>query len=192
MTTYASWFVKEAPLSSPFGLDYACRSFGKTEAEIEALVGRITRGPRRGQLRGVIRWVKVESGGWVKTGAYDHDRGCGSGFVVRPGQRGGHQLVIPGWGYTEDKYILGPSRPLSARDVFESRPEPAAVAPEAPRPSFGDLMGDGLGAVAEAERVEAVRGLFAYLDPSSAYVVARAWAHRALAGEVVFPEQKEA
>lgn len=83
-----------APLCGEFGRDYACKTFGLTPAQLEAIVGRYTKGKRKGELRGEIRWRKVVRGGWVRTGAgYDGERGMG--HVVKPGLRFDHAIVNP-------------------------------------------------------------------------------------------------
>lgn len=92
MTARCTWEVKTASLASPFGRDFAMRAFKMTEEELAALVGRISRGPRKGLLRGHIAWGKTLTGGWVKTGAYDHDARQGCGFVAPPKLVFGHSL----------------------------------------------------------------------------------------------------
>jgi len=72
--------------------------FELTEEELAEKVGRYIRGQRKGLLKGQITWKHCISGGWVKTGSYDHDALRGRGYVVRPGKRWDYQIVIPGWG----------------------------------------------------------------------------------------------
>lgn len=70
-----------AYLSEEFGMTYAMRHLGKTEEELEAIVGRYVRGKRKGLLKGAIRWTKVIVGGWHRDGY-----GVGNGHVVSPGE----------------------------------------------------------------------------------------------------------
>lgn len=93
MSTRAVIYPKSAQLTGEFGRDYAMRIFGLDETALEKLVGRYSRGPRKGMLRGVIVWHSVKSGGWVKTGRYDFDSMQGSGFVAKPGVRFGHSIL---------------------------------------------------------------------------------------------------
>lgn len=92
MTTYANIEVKVCSLANDWGRDYAMRIFNLTEAELERLVGRITRGPRKGMLAGMIGWSKCMSGGWQRLGHYDHDAMRGNGRVLRPGTCFDHRL----------------------------------------------------------------------------------------------------
>jgi hypothetical protein len=92
MSYKAQWEEKTAPLFGDFGRDYAMRHFGLTLEQLEALVGRYTKGKYKGQLRGQIVWHVVTRGGWVKTGAYDFDAMQGNGFVCKPGLRFGHAI----------------------------------------------------------------------------------------------------
>ena len=94
-TPRAHWEAKSAPLFGEFGLDYACKVFKVTPAEIEARLGRYSRGKNVGKLRGWITWQKVTAGGWVKTGSYDHDAQQGNGFVVRANLTFGHCILDP-------------------------------------------------------------------------------------------------
>lgn len=85
MTQRASTELKGARLSTDFGRDYAMRTFDLSLPDLEALVGRFSRGARKGELRGSISWGIVTVGGWVSEFG-------GGGFVVRPGLRYGHAL----------------------------------------------------------------------------------------------------
>lgn len=89
--------AKSAWLSSEFGLDYAKKTFDLSDADIEAIVGRYTKGTRKGQLRGQITWLKCTRGGWVKTGQGPGGGERGPGFVVRPNRRWDHKIIDP-WG----------------------------------------------------------------------------------------------
>lgn len=79
--TYAGIEIKSAYLSTDFGRDLALKRTGLSEDKLAELVGRYKRGPRKGKLKGKISWSKVVSSGWVRTGAYNHDCGHGTGFV---------------------------------------------------------------------------------------------------------------
>ncbi len=70
---------KGAPLSSPWAYGVACEKFGK---ELVDLFPRITRGPRKGQLKGYLLWAKITRGGWVVDGP-----GAGNGHVETPGAK---------------------------------------------------------------------------------------------------------
>lgn len=94
MTHRASVDLKSAYLSNEFGRDYAMRVFELTEAELEAIVGRYTRGKRKGLLRGLLTWKHCIRGGWYVTGHGDWD-GRTSGHVVKPGLRWDHEIVDP-------------------------------------------------------------------------------------------------
>jgi len=70
-----------AYLNTDRGLSIACKAFDKTPEEIEAIVGRYSRGKRKGLLRGSIQWRRILRGGWV------------SGFgVVERGLEYGHSI----------------------------------------------------------------------------------------------------
>jgi hypothetical protein len=56
---------KSAYLNSEFGIDLAQKKLGLSEQEIVEIVGRYTRGQRKGQIRGRVTWLKVEAGGWI-------------------------------------------------------------------------------------------------------------------------------
>lgn len=63
MTQYARIAERSAYLNSDFGMKMAARYF--SEEQLAALPV-ITRGKRKGMLRGEIVWEKVEEGGWVR------------------------------------------------------------------------------------------------------------------------------
>jgi hypothetical protein len=71
-----------AYLNTDQGLAIACKAFSKTEAEIEAIVGRYSRGKRVGQLRGSIVWSTILRGGWV-SGVGVVDRGLEYGHSIQ-------------------------------------------------------------------------------------------------------------
>lgn len=62
MIPTAKHSIRDAWLSSDFGESMARRHF--SDEQIEAL-GTYSRGSRVGKTRGKIRWLKVESGGFV-------------------------------------------------------------------------------------------------------------------------------
>ena len=72
MVQYAKVENRYAYLSTDFGIEMARRWF--TEEEL-ALVPVITRGKRKGKLRGLIKWKKAAEGGWSRA----------KGGVVYPG-----------------------------------------------------------------------------------------------------------
>lgn len=55
-------------LASEFGLALAIRKLGTSVEELEAVLGRYTRGKNKGNLRGYIKWFKIESAGWCRLG----------------------------------------------------------------------------------------------------------------------------
>jgi hypothetical protein len=64
---YAASVTNVAYLNQRFGLELAHLFLGMDNAIIEGIVGRYSRGKRKGQLRGAIRWTKVVRGGWQRT-----------------------------------------------------------------------------------------------------------------------------
>lgn len=95
MSHRAQTETKTAYLSDDFGRDYAMRTFGLTLPEIEAIVGRYTKGQRKGRLRGALRWRKCIRGGWYATGP---SAACGertAGHVKRPGDKWDFAIVDP-------------------------------------------------------------------------------------------------
>lgn len=93
MPQYANAETRTAYLSDEFGLNLACKKLGMTPEQIENLVGRYTRGKRKGLLRGAVQWFKITQFGWVKMGAYDHDGGGGNGFVQAQGASFGYRII---------------------------------------------------------------------------------------------------
>lgn len=75
-------------LSEDFGVELGCRKFECTEDDLEQLVGRYSRGQRKGKLRGKLIWRKCIKGGWVST-----EPGYGHGFVQRPNRTWDYHLV---------------------------------------------------------------------------------------------------
>lgn len=83
---YAIRETKSSPLASTFAREFMERQFGKlaTDAIYDA-APKYKRGPSKGQPKGWVMWEKCIKGGWVRTGAYDHDSMRGNGFVMAPG-----------------------------------------------------------------------------------------------------------
>lgn len=160
MSYRAQWEIKTAYLNTDFGLEYACKALGLTPAQVEEKVGRYTKGARKGQLRGLLQWVRVTRGGWVRTAPGYGDGERSQGFVVRPGLRCGHQVVL--WG---GAVVLGFDGDLTtggASAMLERRQETAShLAPV--QASVGGAA--------------SLRALFDALNPTAAYETARALAH---------------
>ena len=99
MTVRANIDYRNGYMSSEFIEGMARRYFG--DSVVDALP-RYVKGKRKGQLKGFLRWQKVSKGGWVKTGAYDHDGMQASGYVERRvGKVINVDLSIPVWGSEE-------------------------------------------------------------------------------------------
>lgn len=62
---YTNVLQKQAWLSDSFGIELALKKLNLTNEKLESIVGRYTRGQRKGQLKGKLVWFKVEAGGWV-------------------------------------------------------------------------------------------------------------------------------
>lgn len=80
MTNYARFEERSARLADDFGLAMARRYFGDMVDDLP----RYVRGPRKGKLKGWIRWRKCAKGGWVRTGPYIEQA---SGYVTGPGMK---------------------------------------------------------------------------------------------------------
>jgi len=78
---YAKTETKTASLAGEFGESFARRIFG--DEAVDSLP-RITRGPRKGKIKGYMGWKKCVVGGWFKT-APGHYQEVNTGFVMRPG-----------------------------------------------------------------------------------------------------------
>lgn len=72
---YARTETKSAFMSGDFAVSYATRLFG---AETVANLPRISRGKRKGLVKGMLSWTKCIVGGWQRSGAF-------GGGVVYPG-----------------------------------------------------------------------------------------------------------
>jgi hypothetical protein len=105
-----------AYLNTDFGLNLACKKFNLTPDQLKELVGVYSKGKRKGQLKGQIVWLKVIKGGWVKTGAYDHDTMTPSGFVVKPGVCFAFQIIDP---WSMDKRLIL-NHPDTVPDTYHS------------------------------------------------------------------------
>lgn len=75
MVQYASTETKIAYMSGEFAVSYATRLFG---AEAVASLATISRGKRKGAIKGVLSWTKCTVGGWQRNG-------YSGGGVVYPG-----------------------------------------------------------------------------------------------------------
>ncbi len=96
MTVRADIDYRGGYMSSEFVEGMARRYFGD---EIVDALPRYVRGKRKGHLKGRLEWQKVLKGGWVKTGAYDHDGMRASGYVERRvGKVIKVELNLPEWG----------------------------------------------------------------------------------------------
>lgn len=63
---YARTEHHEAYLNTPFGRSFVQSQLGFSNDIIEAIVGRYSKGKRKGQLRGTVTWKKTVEGGWVR------------------------------------------------------------------------------------------------------------------------------
>lgn len=76
---YATIECRQGFISDEFIAKLTMNHFGLTPKELEMLVGRVTRGKRKGQLKGRLNWLKCVRGGWRKIGP-----GYMNGQVVYP------------------------------------------------------------------------------------------------------------
>lgn len=127
MTHRATIELKSAYLNSEFGQDYACCIFGLTAAELEVIVGRYSRGKRKGELRYQLSWKKCTRGGWYATGPSMGHGERTPGHVKRPGETFDHAIIDP-WAKTERDRVLwhGERRrlgfiPGETQEQFEDR-----------------------------------------------------------------------
>jgi hypothetical protein len=101
---YAVREAKSAPLASDFARQFVVRHFGQQVADIiYANLPTYKRGPNKGQPKGWVIWTKCVKGGWVRSGAYDHDAQRGNGYVMAPGTHD-VRIVLVNPGYLPDKY----------------------------------------------------------------------------------------
>lgn len=78
MANYSQDHRNIAYLNEKFGREIAQLFLGFDNDILEGIVGRYSRGKRKGQLRGSITWCKVTRGGWRRT---EH-----GGRVAYPGE----------------------------------------------------------------------------------------------------------
>jgi hypothetical protein len=64
-TNYAQLQTSTAPVSSQFGMSLLERYLGLNREIVEAIVGRYVRGKNKGQLRGLVSFVRCNHGGWI-------------------------------------------------------------------------------------------------------------------------------
>lgn len=103
---YAVREQKMTALCSDFAREFVARQFGKLAAEqIYAALPLYKRGKNKGQVKGFITWIKCIKGGWVRTGAYDHDAGRGCGHVMAQGTHD-VKIVLENPAYAEKVYGL--------------------------------------------------------------------------------------
>lgn len=102
--TYAVIEERSAWLSTEFGETLARKYFGDKVVDD---MPRYVRGKRKGQIKGKITWLKVESGGWVRT-IYSDVFGDIDGWGVerRRGKIIRAMITIPQWGAPDEKIAL--------------------------------------------------------------------------------------
>lgn len=103
---YAVREQKMTALHSDFAREFVARQFGTLAAEkIYAALPLYKRGKNKGLVKGFITWTKCIKGGWVRTGAYDHDAARGCGHVMAPGTHD-VKIVLENPAYAEKVYGL--------------------------------------------------------------------------------------
>ena len=102
--TYAVIEERSAWLSTEFGETLARKYFGDKVVDD---MPRYVRGKRKGQIKGKMTWLKVESGGWVRT-IYSDVFGDIDGWGVerRRGKIIRATITIPQWGAPDEKIAL--------------------------------------------------------------------------------------
>ena len=102
--TYAVIEERSAWLSTEFGETLARKYFGDKVVDD---MPRYVRGKRKGQIKGKMTWLKVESGGWVRT-IYSDVFGDIDGWGVerRRGKIIRAMITIPQWGAPDEKIAL--------------------------------------------------------------------------------------
>ncbi len=102
--TYAVIEERSAWLSTEFGETLARKYFGD---KVVDNMPRYVRGKRKGQIKGKMTWLKVESGGWVRT-IYSDVFGDIDGWGVerRRGKIIRAMITIPQWGAPDEKIAL--------------------------------------------------------------------------------------
>lgn len=94
---YCQTEFKTASLATDFGRGLAQLWFGLNNDILESLVGRYSRGKRKGQLRGEITWKKCVRGGWNGEG------------VTLPGHVSERKIVIGGF-VTSRGHLVTPAQ----------------------------------------------------------------------------------
>jgi hypothetical protein len=102
--TYAVIEERSAWLSTEFGETLARKYFGDKVVDD---MPRYVRGKRKGQIKGKMTWLKVESGGWVRN-IYSDVFGDIDGWGVerRRGKIIRAMITIPQWGAPDEKIAL--------------------------------------------------------------------------------------
>lgn len=102
--TYAVIEERSSWLSTEFGETLARKYFGDKVVDD---MPRYVRGKRKGQIKGKMTWLKVESGGWVRT-IYSDVFGDIDGWGVerRRGKIIRAMITIPQWGAPDEKIAL--------------------------------------------------------------------------------------
>ena len=95
---YAQSELKTAALATDFGRELAQLWFGLDNQMLEGLVGRYSRGKRKGQLRGEVCWRKTVVGGWRRAE-------WGGGHVELPGTIR-EKCIIVGRGFPGSETVL--------------------------------------------------------------------------------------
>jgi hypothetical protein len=102
--TYAVIEERSSWLSTEFGETLARKYFGD---EVVDDMPRYVRGKRKGQIKGKMTWLKVDSGGWVR-GVYSDVFGDIKGWGVerRRGKIIRAAITIPQWGAPDENIAL--------------------------------------------------------------------------------------
>jgi len=88
--------IKEnaAPIASEFGENLARKWFGD---DVVDSLPKYVQGPKKGQVKGWLKWTKVISGGWQRLGP-ETAQGGPSGRVLYPNQYLRKWIELPVWG----------------------------------------------------------------------------------------------
>lgn len=78
-------------ISNDFIAALACRKLGITLDQLEAIVGRNSKGKHKGQLKGRLEWEKCIEGGWSwditrddTTATMKISNGGNQGYIIKP------------------------------------------------------------------------------------------------------------
>tara|TARA_R100001463_G_scaffold57809_1_gene110101 strand:+ start:222 stop:635 length:414 start_codon:yes stop_codon:yes gene_type:complete len=117
--TYAVIEERSAWLSTEFGETLARKYLGD---EVIDDMPRYVRGKRKGQIKGKMTWLKVESGGWVR-GVYSEIFGDIKGWGVerRRSKIIRAAITIPQWGAPDTLialYLTNPSPEIGPLDKY--------------------------------------------------------------------------